>query len=258
MRIRLAVLLSVLTVPLRICGQRLDGEKAYELPCHPELLAPSGDGTTVWFACQEISRETTQFVTRGFRPTTVYALALGSGRLSELCRLSGIDRIVAAPVGDQFIVVFPDENRRDETVLYRRNERVSTLPIDPWMLVWSTDAEHIFFRGGSTLQAEAWNILGVLRLKDLAVSKRTLLEPTESIYMCPATGHIFTGYAEPDRRGKLKGRSAVDYGPDLNRPTSVKNFPPAPSPRPAGMSQHQDSFTARYHGGSSTRQLVGS
>jgi hypothetical protein len=92
--------------------------------------------------------------------------------------------------------------------------------------VWGADARRIFFHGGSTLEAEAWNILGILSVKDLAVSKRALLEPTESLYVCAATGHLFTGYATRGSNGELKGKFTVDYDSETNRPQRVDRFPP--------------------------------
>jgi hypothetical protein len=186
----------------------------YSLPCHAAPFAPSGDGTIIWFACRDaplIGEALT-----AFSRATLYALELTSGRSTELAHLPGIIGISAAPVGNKVAFFWPDESGKDEMVLYRGTRRIGKAPTDAWPVAWSVDAKRMLFFGGSTIEdGDTWNILGILDLKDLTVSKRTSLEPTEGVYVCPTTGHIFAG-----------SRETIDYDPELRSPRRITEFPP--------------------------------
>jgi hypothetical protein len=194
----------------------VEKERTYRLPCHPDLFAPSGDGEIVWIACQETPNES-RFV-RSYRPTTVYALDVNSGHLTELAHSPGIDMLLPAPTGDQVAIVWPDESQHDEVVLYQRTRRAGKLPIDSWPVAWSAEAKRLFFVGGSTVEGDAWNILGILTIQGLTVSRQTLSEPTENVYVCAATGHAFLG-------NEIDAAGTVDYDPEFVSPQRGR-FPP--------------------------------
>jgi hypothetical protein len=65
----------------------------------------------------------------------------------------------------------------------------------------------------------------VLRIDTLAVSREKLLEPTESIHVCPVTGHLFTGDPIPNEKGQLEA-NAVEYDSDAKSPRRVTKFLP--------------------------------
>lgn len=69
------------------------------------------------------------------------------------------------------------------------------------------------------------DILGVLRLSDMAVSREKPLEPTETVHICRANGHLFTGDPIPNQEGKLEART-VEYDPDLRTSQCVTAFLP--------------------------------
>lgn len=183
----------------------------------------------MWIACLEPLKtlpgeSAPRHVSGSFRPTTVYALSIQSGGLTELFRSAGFTSISAAPVGNRVVFVSNDQSRKDEAVLYQGTHRVVKLSIDPRYFVWSTDAKRIFFYGGQTTEANAWNILGILSLLDFSVSKRQLLEVTEQVFTCAATGHVFTGFV--DYENGLKPMLAVDYDSDVSHPQRLEKFPP--------------------------------
>jgi hypothetical protein len=68
-------------------------------------------------------------------------------------------------------------------------------------------------------------ILGVLRLNGLEVSREKLVEPTENVYVCSDSGHIFTGDPIPNSQGELKA-STVEYDSDVNFLRRITTFLP--------------------------------
>jgi hypothetical protein len=67
--------------------------------------------------------------------------------------------------------------------------------------------------------------LGVLRLNGLAVSREKLAEPTENVYICSESGHIFTGDPIPNRQGELEASSA-EYDSDVRFLRRITKFLP--------------------------------
>ena len=123
------------------------------------------------------------------------------------------------------ILVLPKERGSGLAILYDGPRRVAELPIDPSFLVWSADASKIYFYGGSTIQSDAWNILGVLRLNGLAVSREKLVEPTQNVYVCSDSGHLFTGDPIPNKQGELEA-TAAEYDSDVRFLRRITEFLP--------------------------------
>jgi hypothetical protein len=201
----------------------------------------SGDGAMIWFACEDQSlrkrweSDAAEAQRKNVPPppppvtshsrTDVYGLEIASGRVTPLVHTNGRVEIVAAPLGTKMILVLPKERGSGLAVLYDGPRRMVELPIDPSFLVWSADASKIYFYGGSTIQSDAWNILGVLRLNGLAVSREKLVEPTENVYVCSDSGHIFTGDPIPNRQGELEASSA-EYDSDVRFLRRITGFLP--------------------------------
>jgi hypothetical protein len=210
-----------------------------ELPSEITSFAQSGDGALIWVACEDrppserlasaadtSKKAQTEFSVRdqSAAKTTVYAVDINSGLITTVTQSQGPVRLVPSPVGAQIVLVLPRERSNGRSVLYERTRQIAELPIDPYLLVWSADGSRIYFYGGTTIQADAWNILGVLRVSDLALSRVTLLEPTESVHVCNATGHVFTGDAFPSIHGKLEANT-VEYDSDLREARRIMKFP---------------------------------
>lgn len=155
----------------------------------------------------------------------VYALKVPSGQVTELTQAEGGIEIAAAPVGSRVVLVLPQERGHGRPILYEGVREVTELPIDPAFLAWSADGSKIYFYGGTTIEADAWNILGLLRIAGLVVSRENLLEPTESVHVCPANGHLYTGDPIPNHEGQLKANT-VEYDPDLKSVRRINKFLP--------------------------------
>jgi hypothetical protein len=122
---------------------------------------------------------------------------------------------VAAPVGRSAVVVVPEQGSNGRVLLYEGAREVSPLPIGAEVLAWSSDAGKVYFYCGSTLEADAWNILGVLKLGSLAISKAKLPVPTEDINICSANGHVFAGIVSLDRNGHAEPYAAAELDSEL-------------------------------------------
>jgi hypothetical protein len=224
------------------CGQKsAPVERRYGLPCEVTSFAQSGDGATIWAVCQDQSlrkqweMDAAEARKKRMSPppppatsharTAVYAVELPSGRITPLANAEGRIEISAAPVGTKMVLVLPQESGSGQPVLYEGTQRVAELSIDPSLLIWSADATKIYFYAGSTIQTDAWNILGVLRLNGLVVSHEKLLESTESVHICAADGHLFTGDPIPNNKRKLEANS-VEYDSDLKFIRRVTKFIP--------------------------------
>jgi hypothetical protein len=216
-------------------------ERSFTLPCEATSFMQSGDGAMIWFACEDQSlrkrweSDAAEAQRKNVPPpappvtshsrTDVYSLEVASGRVTPLVHANGRVAIVAAPQGTKMILVLPKEAGSGLAVLYDGPHRMAELPIDPSFLVWSADASKIYFYGGSTIQSDAWNILGVLRLSGLAVSREKLVEPTENVYVCSDSGHLFTGDPIPNREGELAA-STAEYDSDVRFLQRITKFLP--------------------------------
>lgn len=145
-------------------------ERTYDVPCEVTSFAHSGDGTTIWFACQDQTwkrwqQDAAEARAKGEPPpprvtshsrTVVYALDVPSGLVVKLTDADGGIYLAAAPMGKQVVLTLPQKRGHGQPVLFDCARRVAELPIDPSFLVWSSDASKIYFYGGSTIQADAW------------------------------------------------------------------------------------------------------
>ena len=122
------------------------------------------------------------------------------------------------------VFVLNDESRKDAAVLYEGYSRVARLPINPWYFAWGAGGKRLLITVETPRDADAWWGVGVLNPQGLAVVRRDLLEPTEDLFVCPSTGHVFTGFA--DFRNGLKPEHAVEYDSDVTHPRRLRNFPP--------------------------------
>jgi hypothetical protein len=100
--------------------------------------------------------------------------------------------VVAAPHNSKALVLMPQQRSRAKVILYDGPRRERALPVDAESLLWSADGTKIYFYGGSTVQADGWNILATYDLQSGAVHRTMLVEPTELIRVCPATGYVYT------------------------------------------------------------------
>ncbi len=219
--------MRTLLLPLLLlwaAGIAAGADRTYKLPCDIDAFSPSGDGTAVWIACFEPTKTPPQ--SNYLRRSIVYALDTASGRLTELARATGAIRTEAAPVGTKAVIVLPEDRGNGKAVLYDGTRAITTLAIDPSFLGWSADAKQIYFYGGSTIQSDAWDILGVVQVNGLAVSRKKLAAPTEPVYVCPRTGHVFTGVVSVDDAGRLKPNAAVEYDAALHLIGRNSKIPP--------------------------------
>jgi hypothetical protein len=239
----LVLVLSLVLSPKLVLGEKpAPVERTYDLPCEVTSFDQSGDGSIVWFACKDRSlwkRWQSDAAEAGkqkklpppppvtvYSRTEVYAIEISSGRITALGGAEGRVEIVAAPLGTRMVLVLPEDKGPGRPVLYDGTRKVTELPIDPSrLLLWSPDARKIYFYGGSTIEAEAWDILGVLQLDGLVVIREKLLEATESFHICTGNGHIFTGDPIPNEKGDLEANT-VEYDPDLKSPQRITKFLP--------------------------------
>ena len=193
-----------------MAGGASAADRSFELPCKVRTLAASAGGGTVWVACE--------------RPGGVYALEISAGKWEQLAHTADLADLYPAPKGERAVVVVPEERSNGRPMLYEGSREIGRLPFDPTLVVWSADAQSIYFHAGSTIQADAWNVLGALRTDNHSTATKKLLAPTESLHVCSSTGHIFTGDALPDDHGGLRA-DTVEYDAAMNLVGRVKRFP---------------------------------
>ncbi len=174
--------------------------RTYPLPCQPTALAASADGATAWFACEQ--NATGALKSDWVYPNSVYALDLLSGKARKISEGHGVVRFLPAPRGSQAILFRLGERRARRALLLEGLRVVKPLPIDS-AIEWSADGTMVYFEAGSTVQAEAWDILGVLTLKDSSIKKSKLTLPADGLFVCQATGEIYTGGPWFDGTGKM-------------------------------------------------------
>jgi hypothetical protein len=210
------LLVAVLCTP----AAEADSTRSYQLPCSISRLAVSADASTIWVTCEDRDEWTKKAEEAKWAkqpppppppanriPTRFYAVDVSSGKATLLASTVGWIRLLPAPKGDALIAV----RNMDQAALYRRDRKISELPVDASFLAWSADAIRLYFYGGTTIQADAWNILGIYDLRTGTKMKRRLVEPTENIGVCQANGHVFS---ETPEYPNFKG-STVEYDSKL-------------------------------------------
>lgn len=132
----------------------------------------------------------------------MYTVDALTGKATLLASTVGWFRLVPAPKGDNLVAV----RNLEHADLYRRDSK-SELPIDASFVAWSADATRLYFYGGTTIQADGWNILGIYDLRTGVKTKKRLAEPTENIGICRSNGHVFS---ETPEYANFKG-STIEY-----------------------------------------------
>ena len=217
---------SVISVGLAVwaasgfaAGER---ESKYDLPCDIASIAPSGDGKTVWVPCFVPSPGKPYMFQS---PSILYALDTATGRLRQVVKTVGAISVTPAPVGPRVVVVLQKEGSNGRAFLYDGSDgsgkRPEELPsVGTYMLTWTSDARKILFSAGNSpnAQGDSWDILAAFDIERMFTSKAILSSPTEYIYVCPRTGHIFSeGQGDIfDKSGQLARQYAVENDANLH------------------------------------------
>ena len=192
----------------------------YSLPGPAASVAASADGKVIWIVCY-IARPGSPPNSLGPFDSVVYTFDPSNRRLTEILKAAGVATVTVAPMGSKAIIVLPDEHSNGKALLYDGSDQNAGLPLDfsflnPIFVLWNSDGRRLYSYGGSTIQADAWNILAMTSIDSRTVSKRRLAIPTESAYVCSRTGHVFVGLPGLDRTGHLERTRAAEYDADLN------------------------------------------
>ncbi len=118
------------------------------------------------------------------------------------------------------MVVMPEEKGWGAVFLYDQQTKIKKLPIDAYWLEWSADAKKVYFYGGSTIQADAWDILGIYDLDTGQTHRRRLRSPTEIVRVCLKNGNVYS--ATPVYPGSA-GRT-VEYDSDIHYLRQITNW----------------------------------
>src|SRR5262249_33317993 len=141
----------------------------------------------------------------------IYWLSNATSTAEKIVSVEGVVEVIAAPVGQQAIVALPEKGAWGHATLYEGAKRLKELPIKSFLFLWSPDAQRIYFYGGTTLQADAWNMLAFYDLKTGSVQRMKLRFPTEIVEVCRETGRVYTETPKyPGNPG-----STIEYTPDL-------------------------------------------
>jgi len=207
-RVRKLVMAVFIVASLSACGG-VAKARAYEVPCKISSFAESGDGTLIWTACDAPAGG-----------VSGYTIDLRNGQITKIGDGTQIFDIVAAPIGDKAVVVFVRQRAQDRAVLYEGTRAIADLPIQPFAFLWSADGSKIYSDGGSAKnETDAWNIMTVLRISDRTVTKMPLVKFTESMFVCPRSGDVFTGDPLPDDDG-------MEYDANIQSPKPLKKILP--------------------------------
>jgi hypothetical protein len=170
--------------------------------CDITGIAVAADGSGVWFTCSRNLASLKRTVKSGQTvspyvglkndPSELYWLPSSMKSPERITSVEGYIGLLAAPSGSQVLVVMPQERSWGQAVLYERQKRMKELPVDAAFLLWSADSHWLYFYGGSTIQADAWNIIGIYELKTGKVTRIKLNEPTEVLNVCPANGNVYS------------------------------------------------------------------
>jgi hypothetical protein len=197
----LGLILIVLFSSLSL-GRVPSVEPETTLPCDMTGLAVASDGSGLWFACsrewaikrREIAegKFNPPYVGTQSDPTEIYWLASGSSAAVKVASAKEVIQVIPAPQGARALLVMPQEHSWGTAVLYEKDKKLEVLPVDAYLLEWSADARRLYFYGGSTIQADAWNILGIYEFDSGRVRRQRLHEPTEIIRVCKANGNVYS------------------------------------------------------------------
>ena len=213
-------------------------QKTYSLPCAPQTIAASADGQSVWLACRTgakwdqyqrelaaanaAGKEGPGYGANAFQDA-VHVFDLGSAKATKVGEWMAPVGIHPAPKGSLAVITFPQDRGHDRAALYDRATRVGDLQIDPNFLLWSPDATRLYFYGGTTVQADAWNLLGVYQLATRQSTNSRLQKPAENVYSCAGSGHLFAGDPHFDN-GRITA-PALEYDADAKPIATPPKFP---------------------------------
>jgi len=157
------------------------------LPCPVSSMAVAADGSGIWFVCSANSKAQHPRNEREayWLPTatkTPVKIEEGSPNLA----------ILPAPSGSRALIVGTPRSGQWQASLYDKQQPIKELPIDASFVLWGADSHKIYFYGGSTVQADVWDILGIYDLNSGAISKIILHEPTEILRVCQANGNVYS------------------------------------------------------------------
>lgn len=156
-------LLSVISLPGYLLAQEL------RLPCEARQLAVAGDGSGVWFVCppHRVPMKPSGSTNRAMpetksqnNQTEAYWLPTATNVPVRIESLNANLFVHAASSGSRAVIVRTPGSGPRRALLYDKQLLVKELPIDPSFVLWSADSQKLYFYGGSTMQADAWNILG--------------------------------------------------------------------------------------------------
>ena len=169
------------------------------LPCEIPTIEVAADGSGVWIVCSRKWKEIKQAQAEGKlppaandSPTDLYWLDMATKVPEKIASANADIRVIASRAGSRGLVVMPQQSGSGHAVLYERKQRVKELPVDASFLLWSGDSQRVYFYGGSTLQADGWNILGIYDLNSGTSKRVNLQEPTEILSVCQATGGVYS------------------------------------------------------------------
>src|SRR6267154_1861441 len=210
---RFAVLLfSVVCVPMFALAQEVT------VPCKLRQMAVAADGSGIWFVCSPSSgasekqseltgQQTPQYRRANTAQTEAYWLPTATHVPLKVADATASINIHAAPLGSEALVVISTGSGRWSALLHDKQVRVKELPLDASFLLWSSDSRRIYFYGGSTVQADVWDILATYDLSTGSITRTHLHEPTEILRVCPANGEVYSVTPQyPDFAG-----STVEY-----------------------------------------------
>lgn len=144
-------------------------------------------------------------------PSDVYWIDSATGVPEKVASADTAVNVIAAPSGSQSLIVMAQRSGSGRVMLYNRERRVKELPVDATFLLWGGDSQKVYFYGGTTIQADAWNILGIYDVNNGSITRAKLREPAEILRVCPANGEV---YSATPQYPKFRG-STVEYTPEI-------------------------------------------
>lgn len=175
------------------------------VPFAVRSIVPSADG-------QYIVVGVTESGDAGNGPAE-YVINTGSGRHKRL--VSGERYVTASPVGHRFLMSTSEDGTAALAVLngsslgkvYKVGEYVFG-----W---WDSQGTRFYFEAGWPQGHEAFNVLGILNLRDGEVARKQLHENTALLTTCRTNGHVYTEHWLPTQGGRAV-EVADEYDADGN------------------------------------------